>query len=278
MRVEKKSLVVDGVRLAFEEYGTGEVILFLHGFGASSYSWRPVARSIAEQWGKRCICLDLMGFGESDKPVHEKYTIDRHASLITHFLQSLEISSLSLAGHSYGGGVSLVLLHRHDAGKTPFQIQNLILVSSPCFPMPTPDFIKLLSIPLLPRLLLKIIPSRTVVFRAITYDLPELKRSSATVTEYAECMKKKGAHRALINSAKHISPPNLEEIVLWYSKISIPVLLLWGNRDLLIPLKIGKRLNKEIPHSELQIIADCGHIPQEQYPDITTNLISNFVS
>lgn len=71
----RKTELVDGVSLAYEEYGSGRPIVFVHGFGASSYSWRQVAISLSKS--NKVMCVDLMGFGYSDKPVGESYTLDR---------------------------------------------------------------------------------------------------------------------------------------------------------------------------------------------------------
>ena len=108
--ITKKYLTVDGVKLAYEEYGHGKPVLFLHGFGASSFSWRFVAQTLSKQLNRRCICLDLMGFGASEKPLDESYTLTRQANLVSGFISKMEIESLSLVGHSYGGGVCLTLV------------------------------------------------------------------------------------------------------------------------------------------------------------------------
>ena len=64
--VELHTRVIDGVRIAYEEYGTGQPLALVHGFGASSYSWRAVATEMADS--HRCILPNLMGFGFSEKP------------------------------------------------------------------------------------------------------------------------------------------------------------------------------------------------------------------
>jgi pimeloyl-ACP methyl ester carboxylesterase len=100
---------VDGLQISYEEYGHGRPIVFLHGFGACSYSWRAVAKELASD--NRCISVDLMGFGLSDKPRDEEYTLDRQASLLRKVIDQLSLERPVLVGNSYGGGVCLSLIH-----------------------------------------------------------------------------------------------------------------------------------------------------------------------
>lgn len=272
-----KSVEVGGIRLAYEEYGSGEPILFLHGFGASSYSWREVAKAISKNGSRRTISLNLMGFGYSDKPTFADYSITNQARMVIDFIKALELKSLSLAGHSYGGGVSLMTLYLHDHQDLPFEIKNLILLSSPCFPMPMPHFLKLLSIPLLPRLLLKILSPKKVVFQMIRYDLPDLDIHSETVDEYAKSMSSPGCHRAMTRMARKIVPENLDSLVEWYPSVRIPCLFLWGKWDGLIPVHYAEKLHQVIENSKLVVLEDCGHIPQERYPDLVHGHILKFL-
>ena len=266
MELKLKYLKLEGVQLAYEEYGQGETILFLHGFGASSYSWRAVAKLLSESASKRTICLNLMGFGHSDKPKNMDYTINNQANLVIQFIERLGLDSVTLAGHSYGGGVCLVILYQLSQKKSKPKIKNLILASSPCYPMEMPQFLKLLSIPILPHLILRLIPSKRIIYKMIQFDLPDLDLNSATIQEYAHCLDSPGCHQAMVKMARGIIPDELESMAKWYPSLDIPSLFIWGEFDGLIPVDQAQRLHKAIPGSKLAILKNCGHIPQEQFP------------
>lgn len=266
MQAQLKYIEVDGIRLAYEEFGKGEAVLFLHGFGASSHSWRKVAELLAKSGDRRTICLNLMGFGHSDKPQNTDYSINNQALVVIRFIEKLNLKELTLVGHSYGGGISLIILHELSRQKCEPKIKNLVLASSPCFPMVMPRFLKLLAIPILPHLFLRLIPAEKIVYQMIRYDLPDLHQNSPTVKEYADCMKSNGCHRAMVEMARGIVPKNMDLLTQWYPSIKVPSLLIWGEHDGLIPVTHAKRLQKAIPGSSLVILENCGHIPQERFP------------
>jgi pimeloyl-ACP methyl ester carboxylesterase len=276
--ITKKYLTVDGVTLAYEEYGHGEAVIFLHGFGESSFSWRSVAQTISRQLHRRCICLDLMGFGASEKPLDEIYTLERQAYLISGFIKEMGLKSLSLAGHSYGGGVCLILVGQLST-PYPFSVDTIVLVDTICYPQQFPGFIKYLRIPILRWLALNLIPARTLA--RLTLGLCYASKDKVTdesVYELSSALKSEGAEEALIATAEKILPEEMDSFISSYKTIQIPTFILWGAKDTIVPLKLGERLHSEIPSSTMVILDDCGHIPQEEFPEETAKLLIDFLS
>ena len=95
------------INLHYKETGRGDPILLLHGLGASSYAWRYVTPELAKN--HRVIALDLKGFGLSDKPKDDKYSLFDQAELVDQFIQKHKLRRLTLVGHSFGGGIALAL-------------------------------------------------------------------------------------------------------------------------------------------------------------------------
>jgi len=79
-----------------------------------------------------------------------------------------------------------------------------------------------------------------------------------------------------IQTARQILRGNVEDFVNKIKEIEIPSLIIWGDKDRIIPLKTGHKLNKDLKNSELKIIENCGHVPQEECPEKTCALIKDF--
>lgn len=80
---------VMGHRIHYVEHGAGAPVLFLHGNPTSSYLWRNVLPHVANQTGRRGIAMDLLGFGQSDKPDDVRYSLDLHARVVRGFVDAL---------------------------------------------------------------------------------------------------------------------------------------------------------------------------------------------
>lgn len=67
----------------------------------------------------------------------------------------------------------------------------------------------------------------------------------------------------------------MDSLIRSYKAIIIPTFILWGTKDRIVPLKLGKRLHSEIPSSTMEILDNCGHIPQEEFPEETVKHLTN---
>ena len=265
----KKQITVDGVTLAYEEHGEGIPVVFIHGLAATSFSWRPVAQMLSDRC--RSICFDLMGFGDSDKPSKENYTYWRQAELILKAIDQLGLARPVLIGHSMGGGVCLAIISILGAEHKD-KIARLVLVDTVCYPQRIPSFIRLLRIPILPELILKLFPERWgIEYSARTICNGPMKRES--IEEYTRSLQTEGAHAALIATGRNIIPEDIESFIAMYSEIAIPTQIIWGEHDRIIPLDLGRRLAYQIRSSEFCIVENTGHCPQEERPEEVARLI-----
>ena len=113
---------IDGVRVHYQEKGTGTPLILIHGFTSSVFSWKDVFEPLSKKF--HVIAVDLKGFGFSGKPDGD-YTRRAQATLVAHFLDYLKIDNAWLCGNSMGGDVSLNL-----AVQNPRQVAGLILIDS----------------------------------------------------------------------------------------------------------------------------------------------------
>src|SRR5688572_17407628 len=98
---------VMGHSIHYVEHGGGSPVLFLHGNPTSSYLWRNVLPHVANQAGRRGIALDLLGFGQSDKPDDVRYSLDLHADVVAGFIDALGLTDIVLVADDWGGPLGM---------------------------------------------------------------------------------------------------------------------------------------------------------------------------
>ncbi len=270
-----KTFEYSGIKINYREIGEGKPMIFLHGFGASSHSWDNVAKHLASK--NKLFLVDLKGFGLSEKPLDDKYSAIDQANIIFDFIKKIKIENLVLIGHSMGGAIALLTFLKFAVERNN-PIKRLILIDSPAYKQKIPEFTKLLQIPFLNKILLVFLPFRfaiKMVLKRCFFD--DKKITEEIIGHYGHFLNETGSFHAFITTAKKILPKNADEISAKCRKIDIPVLLIWGEKDEVIPLSIGERLQKDIPNARLAVIPKCGHIPAEEKPEETSRIISEFL-
>lgn len=257
-------------------YGSGDPILALHGLGGSIYTWRHFVGNKRFK-NNKLILIDFKGAGDSPKPHDKKYSIIDQADLIYEFIQEYDLKNLTLMGNSYGGAVSLYLAIRL-CKETPNRLSKLILIDSGGYDKDLPTFLKILRTPLIGWLAVHILSPREqadTVLRLSYFD--DHKITKEQIDAYARPIGSPGGRYALLQTARQAIPRNLKEIIAQYPSINVPTLILWGLDDKVLPLKLGKMLHKAIPGSRLELINNCGHVPQEERPEETICWVSEFL-
>lgn len=258
-----------------ESYGSGEPILFVHGLGASIYSWRNMIAPFEKDY--RLILIDLKGFGKSPKPKDKKYSVQDQADLLYEFIVEHDLKNLTVVGNSYGGAVSLLLAITMGE-KDPGRLSKLVLIDSGGYNESLPWYVKLLRTPVLGWLALHLVPAKSNARKILKFSYYNDKLiTDEQVAEYALGLSSPGGKSALLRTAKQAIPKNIDELVAKYPTISVPTLILWGEKDEVIPLKIGNKLDAAIPCSKLELIPLTGHVPQEETPGGTIPLIRDFL-
>ncbi len=264
-----------GVRLFVRDEGAGKPIVFLHGFGGSGFGWRFLTSELKHDY--RLIAVDLKGFGRSDKPLDGRYSILDHADLVAQFLEKKRLRNVTLAGHSFGGGVALATALKMRA-RAPRRVTKLILLDSVAYEQRLPFFITLLRIPVVAPVGVTVIPPEVQTRAALNYAFYDDSRvTQDSVLEYARPLYSIGGKYAAVATARQIVLPNLREYTRLYRTISLPALIIWCKHDKVVPSTNALRLKSDLRRSRLRIIDDCGHVPQEESPRETARLIRSFV-
>ncbi len=266
----------NSIQINYEMIGYGnKKIVFLHGFGTSLHTWDDIKESFpVEEF--TLYLIDLKGFGNSSKPEDDKYTIEEQSKIVEQFITDIDTDSLYLIGHSFGGAVALctqVSLLKEN--KTI--IIKLILIDCLAYTQDMPAFMEYLRIPLLNKLTF-LIPNK---FKA-EYILKEIFYNKDMVNEklidrYAAFYDGDGFEYTFITSAGQIDKNGYEKIIDTYKNIPTQCLIIWGKNDPVLSVDNGIRLSKEMPKARLEIIDECGHVPQEEKPAVTFEKIYAFI-
>jgi len=253
-----------------------ETFLLLHGYGASSFSWRTWAPSLAQRG--HVLTVDMKGFGRAPKPDDGRYAPADHAELVLRLVHERGLDRITLVGHSLGGGVALyVALGLRDAGQAG-RLERLVLMAGAAYRQPLPPFVTLARHPRISTLLLRALGPEFVIaqaLRAIVFDSSTITRDQ--VRGYAAPLHDDASLVGLFDSALQILPTELERMTPRYAEIDVPTLLLWGRQDRVVPLWVGRRLAGVLPRSTLHVLERCGHMPAEERPAESLAALQTFL-
>ncbi len=264
------------MRLHYEKTGKGPPILFLHGFGANLYSNRHLTAPLSET--KSLYLLDLLGFGNSPKPLEGDYSLAGHAARAYDLIIENDLHDLVLLGHSLGGGVTLLVALKLYASGQAGRLRSLILMDNVAYRQAFPAFVSLLRTPLIGTFGASLLPPKFQVRSVLSLAFhDDGKITEDMVAAYAMPLDQPGGKHALLETARHMVPDDLDTIVEEYKSISVPVLLVWGRHDKIVPLHIGQSLNDALPNSTLHIVEDVGHVPHEEQPSAVIPVIASFL-
>ena len=255
--------------------GRGPPILLIHGFGASTFTWSKIVVPLAAN--HTVIAVDLKGFGQSPKPRDGRYSLRDQVEAVMQVIEALDLTGLTVIGHSMGGGVALLVAMRLEQ-EAPARLSRIILIDSIAWPQRLPFFMRVLRTPVLGELAVRLIPPRlgTLYILGIAYfDWRKIERSF--IEAYAAPLRCADGRAALIATARAMIPPDIDQLITQYRDIRTPVLVLWGRRDRIVPAWVSSRLKDAIPSASVQVLDRCGHVPQEELPEMALPIITKFL-
>jgi pimeloyl-ACP methyl ester carboxylesterase len=255
--------------------GAGETFILLHGYGASSFSWRNWIPPLAARG--HVVLVDLKGFGRAPRPDDDRYGPSDQAALVHRLVVERDLRDVTLVGHSLGGGVALITALR-VLDEEPERLRSLVIVSGAAYLQRMPPFVALARRPRLSGALLRLLGPRFIVrevLRSCVYDVTTVTREQ--VEGYAAPLRAPHAARGLIRTALCIVPADLDALSARYREIAVPTLLLWGRYDRVVPLGIGRRLARALPNADLVVLEACGHVPAEERPRASVRILEEFL-
>ncbi len=262
--------------LDVERRGQGPPLVLLHGFGASRFTWRLWADELA--CTHTIYLVDLFGFGAAPPPEDRRYGLVEQAEAVVRWLRAEDLRGAALVGHSLGGAVALLVALRLTELGEADRLSALVSVAGPAYPQAIPHYIGLARVPLLGRALLGAAGPDRVVRRVLSYIVFDPGAvTEAQIAGYADPLRHRHTRRAVVATAKQIVPKGLDELVQRLPRIALPVLLLWGRHDPVIPLSVAERLARELPDGRLVVLERCGHLPAEELPEESLAVLRVFL-
>ncbi len=278
---DSRFVEVDGLRIHTKQMGEGSpVLLLLHGFGASVFSWREVMAPLAEVG--TVIAVDRPAFGLTQRPMRDgadwpgynPYSYEAQPRLVVGLMDALGVKSAILVGNSAGGTVAAL-----TALAYPERVDALILVDAAIYAGGgTPAFVRpLLQTPQMDHLgplIARRIRDWGLDFGRSAWHDPD--RIPEDFWEgYQKPLSAHNWDRALWELTRASRRPNLPERL---EELTLPILVITGDDDRIVPTEQSVRLAGDLPNATLVILEACGHVPQEECPDPWLDAVRFFLS
>jgi pimeloyl-ACP methyl ester carboxylesterase len=255
------------------EAGTGPPILMLHGLGGNKASFLPTVAALAPSF--RTIAVDLLGFGDSDKPLGASYGPEFQARGIGKLLDALGLERAHFIGHSMGGRVALELGLRE-----PSRTIGLVLMTPAMAWLRERRWAPFLRW-VRPELGLLQVAPRPIVEAFVKWAVPGAGTSlgDSAIDEFVRVYTTARGRAALYAAARHVyldEPHGDNGFWTRLRDLAPESLFIWGTNDRLVPIGYARHVERALPaarHVEL----DCGHLPQFERPRETHAAISNFL-
>ena len=258
-------VTVDGSRIRYVEGGAGPAVVFIHGFGASLYTWRRTLPAVAAA-GFRAIAFDNRGFGFSDKPAHGYANAD-YTRLVLGFLDSLHVSEAVLVGHSMGAAIAAAV-----ALAAPQRVRGLVLMDAAGFGTRWPFALRVARWPLLGAVATSLRGrSSTARILRSTYADPA-NVTEADVDQYYAPVPDPDYGRALRGVLREF---RFDDLAGRLGAVPSPTLVVWGSADRWIPPAVGRRMVGELPRAAFVMVPGAGHAaPEEASRVVNRSLIA----
>jgi pimeloyl-ACP methyl ester carboxylesterase len=247
-------------------------VLLLHGWPTSSFLWRHVIPALAER--NRVIAVDLPGFGRSDKPLDASYSFGFYDRFLDGFLAEAGVETTGLAVHDIGGPIGL-----HWAARNSGRITRLALLNTLVYSRLSAAAVAFVAAARAPG-----IRSALTAPRALRWALRlgvENKDGLGedTVRAYQEPFRDRRSRRVLAKAGSSLHPSGLKEIEAWLPRMEVPVKIVYGERDRILPdvERTMRKVAEDVPGAvESTALTDCGHFLQEDRPDLVGEELAPF--
>jgi len=272
-----QELTLHGHRVVYRAAGSGPVIVLVHGITSDSSTWERVMPYLAKRF--TVIAPDLLGHGGSAKPRGD-YSLGAYASGVRDLLVALGHDRATFVGHSLGGGVAMQLAYQF-----PERCERLVLVDSGGLGREVGLLLRAATLPG-SELLLPLLASARVLDggRSVARVLGRIGlRTGTDVSEMARghaSLHDREARRAFVQTLRTIVEPGGQRVSATdrlYLAHHIPFLLIWGEKDTMIPVAHGRAAHREVPGSRLEVFPDAGHFPQLDEPQRFIDVIEDFM-
>jgi len=270
-------LYLHGDKVAYRDEGDGETLLLIHGMAGSSLAWREVIKPLSRDY--RVIAPDLLGHGMSDKPRGD-YSLGGFAVMLRDLLDALDIPRATVIGQSLGGGIAMQLAYQHRQC-----VERLVLIGSGGLGPELSATLRFLSAPGA-ELVLPVVAQPPVLdvgnrikswLTSVGIRSPrggELWNAYASLADGAT---RQAFLRTLRSVVDHRGQA-VSALNRLHTATELPVMLIWGDSDRVIPVEHGYAAHDSLPGSRLVVLPGVGHFPHVEAPGEVTEIVRDFIA
>jgi pimeloyl-ACP methyl ester carboxylesterase len=275
--IRREQIALHGHAISYRTGGRGPVVVLVHGITNSSASWEPVLDLLAQSF--TVVAPDLLGHGDSAKPRGD-YSLGASASLLRDLLLALGHERATIVGHSLGGGIAMQYGYQF-----PERVERLALVSSGGLGRQVTPVLRAAALPGA-ELVLPLLASQPLVNAGtrvggwigqlglrIGADIAAMATGFASLHD-------NDARRAFVHTARSVIDVGGQRVNATdklYLAQAVPTLIVWGDRDPIIPARHGIRAHHAMPGSRLRIFEGAGHFPHHDDPVGFATTLTEFV-
>jgi pimeloyl-ACP methyl ester carboxylesterase len=272
-----KVVTIHGYDRAYRMAGDGPALLLLHGIGDSSDGWEPLMAELAPHF--TVIAPDLLGHGRSAKP-RADYSVAAYANGMRDLLDVLDVDSATVVGHSLGGGVAAQFAYQY-----PERCERLVLVAAGGVGPEVNPVLRLVSLPGADLALMTMqLPTSRLATRLVMEALKrtgaDLGRDAEELTRVIDGMPDAAARGAFSRTLRSVVDWRGQVVTMRdraYLTDEVPVLLVWGAHDAVIPVHHAELAAAAMPSAQLEIFDEAGHFPHHSDPERFVQLVTEFV-
>ena len=267
-----KFISIDNMQVHYRDEGAGKTIVLIHGTAASLHTWDDWTKTLTNNY--RVIRMDLPAFGLTGANANGDYSITNYTRFLKQFLSKLNVENFYLVGNSLGGNIAW-----NFTAENPEKVEKLILIDSSGLPInqPIPWIFSMAKMPILSSLFLHVTPRMIIKNNITQVYSDDSKITEDLITRYHEMSLRAGNRQAFIDRAnitfRLASQANINKL----KSIKTETLLLWGEDDVWIPLDNGKRMNSLLDNSTLVVLKNSGHVPMEESPQESMEVMLGFI-
>jgi pimeloyl-ACP methyl ester carboxylesterase len=276
--VAKHELELHGRKVAYRAGGRGPLLVLIHGITSSSATWDRVLPRLAKRY--TVLAPDLLGHGRSDK-LRGDYSVGAHANTVRDLLDALGYERATFVGHSLGGGVAMQLAYQY-----PDRVERLVLVAPGGFGREVTPLLRAASLPGSGGVLAlaawrPFVQAGTALTQflgrfglAASTDLAELGRAYALLAD-------REARTAFVHTLRSVVDhrgQRVSAIDRLGATSRFPALIVWGERDRIVPAHHGRDFHRLVPHTYLAMFERAGHFPHRDDPARFVRVLDAFVA
>jgi pimeloyl-ACP methyl ester carboxylesterase len=276
--VAAEEIALHGHRVRFHRAGEGPLLVLLHGIASTAETWEPVVEALARR--HTVLAPDLLGHGDSAKPRGD-YALGAYASGVRDLVAALGYDRATVVGHSLGGGIAMQFAYQF-----PERVERLVLIGSGGLGREVHPILRAATLPG-SELVLALVGGAWLratggaiggaLARFGVRAGEDLAGVATGIGSFADA----GARAAFVHTARAAIDAGGQRVSATdrlYLAATLPTLIVWGERDPIIPVAHGRAAHAAIAGSRLEVFEGAGHFPHREAPARFVSVIEDFVT